>query len=386
MQPTETKPLNNLDIIVNSKVGTLDSQTTSDDIRHDYDMIVFCHLRWDFVYQRPQHLISRFAGYLKILFVEEPLPRSEPDSSIRIISSNLHVLQPNIADIQDLPQVLFGFININANPIGWFYSPSFHGVLEKISFSTIVYDCMDELSLFKGASSDLISQERILLNEAKIVFTGGKSLFESKFSLHSNIHCFPSSVDIEHFSMAKNGISIPEELDDIPSPIIGYFGVLDERIDLKLIEQTASKLPDCSFIFIGPVVKIQEEELPRLPNIHYLGIRPYALLPYFLKAFDIAMMPFELNESTKYISPTKTLEYMAAGKPIISTKIRDVVRDYTSCIRLIDNSEDFAEEIRKILDKDIIPKVHLYESILKKTSWDFTVNQMKKIINESIKK
>lgn len=354
--------------------------------KSEYDMIVFCHLRWDFVYQRPQHIISRFANYMRVLFVEEPILREEEGNSVRVINDNLHILQPNIADIEDLDGVLYNLLGSTELPIAWFYSPSFGGVMDTFSFSTIVYDCMDELSLFKGAPKKLIEQELQLLKKATVVFTGGKSLFEAKFPLHPNVHCFPSSVDMEHFSKAQNGISIPVEMESIASPVIGYYGVVDERMDLQLIEEAAKLLPECSFVFIGPVVKIQEDELPKLPNIHYLGIKSYSMLPNFLKGFDIAMMPFALNESTKYISPTKTLEYMAAGKPIISTQIKDVVRDYSGCVQLINNAQEFVMETQKILNKDVQPKTDLYESILKKTSWDTTVSKMRTILTETVKK
>lgn len=366
----------------------LPSTTTIDSIpeKAEYDMIVFCHLRWDFVYQRPQHLISRFANYMRVLFVEEPILKAEEGNSVRVINDNLHIFQPNIEQLDDLDGVLYDLLGSTEFPIAWFYSASFGGIMDTFSFKTIVYDCMDELSLFKGAPKKLIEQERQLLQKATVVFTGGKSLFEAKFPLHPNVHCFPSSVDMEHFSKAQNGISIPAEMEAITSPVIGYYGVVDERMDLQLIEEAARMLPECSFVLIGPVVKIQEDELPRLPNIHYLGIKPYSMLPNFLKGFDIAMMPFALNDSTKFISPTKTLEYMAAGKPIISTHIRDVVRDYTGCVRLINNAQEFVVEIQKILNKEVRPKENLYESILKKTSWDTTVGKMRTILKETVRK
>ncbi|MCH7408431.1 glycosyltransferase [Belliella sp. DSM 111904] len=352
----------------------------------DYDMVVFCHLRWDFVYQRPQHIISRFSHELKVLFVEEPVDRIEKGSLVFEVNPNLHVFQPNISDLTKLPDLLSKFFRINNTAIAWFYSPSFVGVLSEFLFSLVVYDCMDELSLFKGASSELIFQEKLLLSRASIVFTGGKSLFEAKSILHPNVFCFPSSVDIAHFSKAKNGISIPSELSSIPSPVIGYFGVLDERLDFELIRKTAEILPKCSFVFIGPVVKIGMEELPRLTNIHYLGIKPYTQLPYYLKGFDIAMMPFALNESTRFISPTKTLEYMSAGKPIISTAIKDVVRDYSSIVKFISSADDFAFEVKRILADEAQKMNDHYEAILKRTSWDITVSSMKSIINETIEK
>ncbi|MCL6261006.1 glycosyltransferase [Aquiflexum sp. TKW24L] len=329
--------------------------------------------------------MSRMAHDFKILFIEEPLPKAEKSNSIKVINNNLHVLQPNITDLKELSQVLSGIIGKEAEPIAWFYSPSFCGVLEEFNFSTVVYDCMDELPLFNGSSPELNDQELLLLKKSSVVFTGGKSLFEAKFPLHNNVFCFPCSVDMEHFSIATNTIGIPEDLLSITTPIIGFFGILDERIDMQLIEETARFLPEYSFVFVGPVVKIRDEDLPKLPNIHYLGIKPYSELPHFLKSFDIAMMPFALNGSTKYVSPTITLEYMAAGKPIISTKVSDVERDYSGCIRLISSSSEFASDIQKILSKEITPKVYLYDAILNKTSWDRTVNKMKAILKENVK-
>lgn len=362
------------------------TESVSSNVKTCYDLIVFCHLRWDFVYQRPQHIFSRLSSDLKILFVEEPLLEPKKSNTLFEVNPNLHVFQPNISELNELPYLLLKLFQIDNKPIGWFYSPSFCKVLEGISFSTIIYDCMDELSLFKGTPNQFIAQEIELLNKAEVVYTGGKSLFEAKSILHSNVYCFPSSVDIEHFSITGNGIVIPTDLNSIPLPIIGYMGVLDERLDLELIENTASALPECSFVFIGPIVKIKEDELPRLSNIHYLGIKPYKELPFYLKRFDIAMLPFALNDSTKFSSPTKTLEYMAAGKPIISTEITDVVRDYSHCVRFISNADGFVSQIKKLLGKKVRPVNHLYELILKRTSWNNTVDQMKSIITETLAK
>ena len=159
------------------------------------------------------------------------------------------------------------------------------------------------------------------------------------------MHCFPSSVDEAHFAHALNGIAIPDDIAQLPTPLVGYFGVIDERIDLPLLHQAALRLPQISFVMIGPLAKIEESDLPKEPNLYYLGMKSYAELPHYLKAFDIAMMPFALNDATKYISPTKTLEYMAARKPIISTKIKDVARDYSSCVSLIETADEFCEAI-----------------------------------------
>lgn len=349
----------------------------------NYDMLVFCHLRWGFVYQRPQHLISRMAKQYKILLVEEPIGFSKEEENsweLETVQQNLDVLKPKAAGIEGIAKVLHSFLSENTFEVGWFYSAWFSPLLSEFKFDKVVYDCMDELSLFKGAPSELIQQEKFLLSEADIVFTGGKSLYESKSKAHSNVHCFQSSVEREHFEKALMDIPVPDDIQKINMPIVGYFGVIDERIDLGLLHSTALARPNINFVMIGPLAKIGEEDLPREKNIHYLGMKSYKILPNYLKAFDVAMMPFALNDATKYISPTKTLEYMAAGIPIISTAIKDVVRDYSHCIPIVKDAGEFSEELDKILigSNDGLQKE--YEEILKKTSWDNTAASMDKLL------
>jgi glycosyltransferase involved in cell wall biosynthesis len=353
-----------------------------------YDMIVFSHLRWEFVYQRPQHIISRFSSTMKILFIEEPIhSQSETNSgNLIVISPTLHVLQPNVKDIEWIAVILPKYVKNKTIPIGWFYSASFSPLLEHFDFETVVYDCMDELSLFKGAPAHLINQEKYLMANADIIFTGGKSLYESKRQFHTNVYCFPSSVDEEHFAQALNGIAVADDIANLPSPIVGYYGVIDERIDLQLLQESAKKLPNISFVMIGPLAKIEDADLPKEHNIHYLGMKSYNELPSYLKAFDIAMMPFALNDATKYISPTKTLEYMAAGKPIISTKIKDVVRDYSQSISLIENADEFCDAIKSLLNlENPLAMRQEYYKVLEKTSWDATTDKMKSIIKKFAK-
>ncbi|HEX8561702.1 MAG TPA: glycosyltransferase [Flavobacterium sp.] len=364
-----------------------DSISATGSSKEGYDMVVFCHLRWEFVYQRPQHIISRLAKNFKILLIEEPIPHSPEEANtgnLHKISENLHILQPKTASIAEIKNVLPQFVSDTSINIGWFYSPSFVSLLPEFNFGTIIYDCMDELTLFKGAPAELLEQEKFLISNADIIFTGGKSLYESKKQLHDHVYCFPSSVDQEHFAKALNGVSIPDDIANIPSPIVGYFGVIDERIDLQLLEQTAKINPEVSFVMIGPLAKIGDHDLPRLENIHYLGMKSYNVLPNYLKAFSVAMMPFALNDATKFISPTKTLEYIAAGKPIISTAIKDVVRDYSHCVSIVDSAENFTEAIDKALGKtDKLALDADYREILEKTSWNNTVSQMSQIISKT---
>ena len=296
-------------------------------------------------------------------------------------SSHVTVFQPGAKSMAGLGSELVCFLGTDTVEKAWFYSPAFVSILDAINFDLVIYDCMDELTLFRNASSELVVQEKKLMRWADVVFTGGKSLYEAKKKLHSNVYCFPSSVDTAHFLKAQNGIAIPEDISSIKGPIAGYHGVIDERIDLDLIRETALQNQDVHFVFIGPLAKISAEELPVAHNIHFLGMRTYEQLPNYLKRFDIAIMPFALNESTRFISPTKTLEYMAAGKPVISTRIEDVVKDYSECIELVSNPAEFSEKIRNILDSGKRNRFMEYTHILKKTSWQQTVTSMQNILN-----
>lgn len=343
-----------------------------------YDMIVFSHLRWDFVYQRPQHLISRIAKHYKILFVEEPIPTKNSDENgldLEFISPNLSVVKPRVSSILQIPKILRR-LNIEEIKIAWFYSPAFMEVLHCIPAQHVVYDCMDELSLFKGAPLIIKEQEEELIKIADLIMTGGVSLYEEKSKYSPYVYCFPSSVDYQHFSKSKKDLKIPEDIQSIEKPIIGYIGVIDERIDMDLLKQTAELLPHHHFVMIGPVVKIDKKDLAQAENIHYLGMKSYDVLPNYLKAFDIAMMPFSLNDATKFISPTKTLEYMAADLPIISTAIKDVVRTYKDCVQIIHSPQSFKQAIENHFSTENSNFKDKYKEILQKTSWDNTASEM----------
>jgi glycosyltransferase involved in cell wall biosynthesis len=363
----------------------------------EFDLVVFSHLRWEFVTQRPQHLINRLGEGRKVLFLEEPIeyePQEEGTAKIVKVNKNITVLQPKVArevfikNASILVSEQMRKLKMKKDIVLWFYSPMFVDVTKFLSYKAIVYDCMDELSLFRGAPKELVDNEKKLLNIVDVVFTGGKSLYESKKKRHSNVHCFPSSVEKHHFAKALDAKTlIPQDIKAIQKPVVGYYGVIDERIDLELIEKAATLRPEVSFVMIGPVVKINEEDLPRRNNIHYLGSKPYETLPNYLKAFDIAFMPFALNDATKFISPTKTLEFMAAGKPIISTPIFDVVRDYSEAVAIIHSANELTAAVDNYIAENIKEKqsrLKLYTAILAKTSWDNTAKQMKKLIQSTL--
>jgi glycosyltransferase involved in cell wall biosynthesis len=248
--------------------------------------------------------------------------------------------------------------------------------------AAVVYDCMDELSTFLGAPPELLHLESELLSRADLVFTGGQSLYEAKKDRHPSVHAFPSSVDAAHFATAKNGSPEPADQASIPSPRIGFFGVVDERLDRELLAGVADARPSLQFVIVGPVVKIDEKTLPRRPNLHWLGQRTYAELPGYLAGWQVAMMPFAMNEATRYISPTKTLEYLAAGKPIVSTPIRDVVSPYgeSGIVHIADTVEGFAEAIDAALLEPEAPRLARSRTILAQTSWDRTQGRMAALI------
>jgi UDP-galactopyranose mutase len=303
------------------------------------DLVCLSHLRWNFVYQRPQHLLTRCAKKRRVFVIEEPIFDSDQDAKLDIIQheSGVWVVVPHLPENltesainsiqQRLIDQLFAEVQIH-NYILWYYTPMAMAFTRHLEPLVTVYDCMDELSLFAGAPPSLKACEAELFKRAELVFTGGQSLYEVKRNQHPNVYAFPSSIDKAHFAQARNFKADPLDQADIPHPRLGFFGVIDERMDLELLALLAEAKPNWHLVIIGPVVKIDPAILPRHKNIHYLGGKNYQELPDYIAGWDVALLPFARNESTRFISPTKTPEYLAAGKPVVSTSIRDVVNPY----------------------------------------------------------
>jgi UDP-galactopyranose mutase len=268
----------------------------------------------------------------------------------------------------------------------WFYTPMMLPFMDTLEPAAVIYDCMDELSMFKGAPPELLPREAKLFERADLVFTGGQSLYEAKRDRHPSVHAFPSSIDVAHFEQALSVENEPADQKDIPHPRIGFCGVIDERTDIELLAQIADLRPDWQFVMIGPVVKIDENDLPRRSNIHYLGGKDYKDLPSYIGGWDVAMMPFALNDSTKFISPTKTPEYLAAGRPVVSTPIRDVVRPYgeKGLVHIASTAEEFINAIETALNEDADSRRALAREHLSTMSWDKTQRAMAELIGEVI--
>lgn len=268
----------------------------------------------------------------------------------------------------------------------WYYTPMARNFTRDLDPGVVVYDCMDELSAFRGAPPGLHAAEAELFEAADLVFTGGRSLYETKQNRHPSVHCFPSSIDFKHFSKARRHPSEPEEQAGIAHPKLGFAGVIDERMDLDLIRAVAESRPEWQLVMIGPVMKISEDDLPRLANIHYLGARSYGDLPAYMSGWDVGLLPFALNDSTKFISPTKTPEYLAAGLPVVSTPITDVVRPYGES-RLAHIAATPAEFIAAV-EQCLVPKtaeadrqrLQAVDDFLALSSWDRTWSDMRSLI------
>jgi glycosyltransferase involved in cell wall biosynthesis len=271
------------------------------------------------------------------------------------------------------------------NPVQWFYDPmavtAFGGQMGEV---LTVYDCMDELSKFRGAPPEIIERERELLARADVVFTGGRKLFEAKRRFHNNCHYYGCGVDAKHFGRARAAsTAVPEEMTTLKKPILGFFGVMDERMDYELLGRLAEAEPSWSIVIIGPAIKIEAAALPRRPNLHWLGQRAYADLPAFCKAFDVCLMPFALNEATEFINPTKALEYMATGRPIISTAVPDVVRNFGSVVRIASGKEDFVAGCREALDQPDYGAIGRGLEMAAALSWERIVDQLEGHLREA---
>ncbi|HEX3878710.1 MAG TPA: FAD-dependent oxidoreductase [Bryobacteraceae bacterium] len=361
-------------------------------------IIAFSHLRWDFVYQRPQHLLSRLAKTHKVYFIEEPVfdehrkewEYSEPGPNVTVCRPKTPCTAPGFHDEQMryLQPMLSQLIAEHGTSgyILWFYTPMAIRLADGLKPRAVIYDCMDELSGFLGAPPELTQREQELLDRADLVFTGGPSLYRAKKERHRAVHCFPSSVDAAHFAKAKDA-EPPKDQASLSHPQLGFFGVLDERLDLKLLESLATSHPEWQIVMVGPVVKIDNKSLPQAPNLHYLGQRSYAELPAYVSGWDVCLLPFARNASTKFISPTKTLEYMAAEKMIVSTPITDVAEPYGDIVYLGATAEEFITACELALaagaDERQARTLRMKE-VLKNTSWDRTVAAMEELIAETI--
>ncbi|HEY0603012.1 MAG TPA: glycosyltransferase [Herpetosiphonaceae bacterium] len=367
-------------------------------------LLCLSHLNWDHVWQRPQQLMSRFVGSCRVIYVDPPeiQPGSEPPWLQERPGTDLvSVLRPIFsADLLDpaghayrsmwlrlLPEVLD---LAGPDTILWVFSPlaDYLVAAAQQQVKLAVYDCMDDLSSFKDGTAEMRVREAHLLTLADLVFTGGRSMYEARRDRHERVYCFASGVDVQHYAPEHVVPLTPAAIASIPQPRLGYFGVLDERIDWQLIATIAEQRLDWQWVLIGPTAKVDPAELPQAPNIHYLGQQPYAELPGLLQSFDLAVMPFALNDATRFISPTKTLEYLAGGKLVISTSVQDVVATYQDLVSIADGAEAWIAEIERLLNVPESERAARRQQVLpllERGSWDGIAMQMWTLMQERLR-
>ncbi|WP_138993431.1 glycosyltransferase [Larkinella sp. C7] len=369
------------------------STTSARDIT---DLLCFSHLRWNFVYQRPQHLMSRASQQYRVWYWEEPVCDDHAWLEVRPVNPHLHVLVPHLppgltAEAgHELQRQWLNNLRVQhriIDFISWYYTPMALAFTDQLRPRLTLYDCMDELSAFHGAPPALREREEELMHRAGLVFTGGYSLFEAKQQRHRSVHAFPSSIDNPHFAQARQGLADPADHAGIAYPRAGYSGVIDERLDLTLLRELASRQPDWQFILLGPVVKIDPATLPQGPNLHYLGMKPYEALPAYFSNWQVALLPFARNEATRFISPTKTPEYLAAGLPVVSTPIRDVVTTYGDYapVWIADTVWGFEQAMAEALQEQAESDWAPIDAHLQQQSWDLTWASMNGLIKNQLK-
>lgn len=367
-----------------------------------FTLLCISHLNWDHVWQRPQHLMSRFSQHCRVIYVDPPELVAGVEQSYlqeRDGAYGVRVVRPIFPDelldtpghsfrelwLRMLPTVLQ---EAGDNVLLWIFSPLFDYLVEAAHdyVQLTVYDCMDDLASFRGGSDTMRQREAQLLSLVDLVFTGGRSMYEARKDRHARVYCFPSGVDVEHYrQVADPTTQIPAVVANLPQPRLGYFGVLDERIDWELIAAIAEQRPDWHWVMVGPTAKIEQDDLPTGPNIHYLGQQSYADLPAFLKSFDLATMPFALNDATRFISPTKTLEYLAGGKDVISSSVPDVVASYKGIVTVVDGVESWIAAIEHLINASSLERAarqQRAQPLLEEGSWDGIAARMWTIMHE----
>lgn len=372
----------------------------------EYGIIVHCHLRWDFVWQRPQHVMSRLSRFHPILFLEDaaPLPdeeKNQPRMQITHVSESLIVarplLSPRTGDAQKDAEIdktngtawqrlldtlvhSLGWKNL----VHWFYTPMAapaRGIYDPVA---VCYDCMDELANFKGAPEGLKQKEADLMAAADVVFTGGPSMYQARRDKHANVHLFNSGVDVEHFGKAlAEETAVPTDI-ALLHPVLLYYGVIDERMGWNNLAALADTHPDWSVVLVGPLAKITDADLLKRPNLVYTGQRGYDDLPGYLKGCDVALVPFALSDATRFLSPTKTLEYFAARKPVVSTPILDIVEHYADAARIAATPSEFVRQCEAALAEDNTARLDAGERHARSQTWDKIVERMRDLLDEAV--
>jgi glycosyltransferase involved in cell wall biosynthesis len=357
----------------------------------DADLVVLSHLRWDWVWQRPQHLISRLGKGRRTWFVEEPVAAEVSEPRLRVVDAGpvtrVWLEMPESGFVPEFRDTASGaYEPLLKELLGdaprdvWLYAPTALPLAEALEPRLLAYDVMDDLASFADAPPEMRLRMRRALDIADIAFAGGRSLHRSASSVRGSdaTHLFPSGVDADHYATSRD-LRTPHQ-----RPVAGYVGVLDERLDLQLVAELAAALPDWDIQMVGPVTKIDPATLPQGDNITYPGMKKYDELPGVMAGFDVALMPFAMNDATKSISPTKTLEYLAAGLPVVSTRVPDVVADWSGVVHLADTGAEFAEACRHVVQHSLADRDARVAPLRAKHEWDSIAAGMRQLLERAL--
>ncbi len=377
----------------------------------EYGIIVHCHLRWDFVWQRPQHIMSRLSKSHPILFLEDyaPLPPGpdsdgQPRFDIKHVSDTLTVARPlfvphikgdtagNLEVDKRNGEAWLRLLNTTVHGLGWknvvhwFYTPMASGARTMYDPVAVAYDCMDELANFKNAPKNIKQRELDLMDAADLIFTGGPSMYQARKDNYPNVYQFNSGVDVEHFRKAQaSETEIPADIAHLPHPVLLYYGVIDERMGWDNLAAVADAHPEWSIVMVGPLAKIGEADLLRRPNIYYTGQRGYDDLPGYLKGSHVTLVPFALSDATRFLSPTKTLEYFAAEKPVVSTPIQDIVTFYPDAARIAETPAEFVRACEAALaESETAERIAAGVRHAEAQTWDAIVAQMRDLLDNAV--
>jgi len=372
-------------------------------------LIVFSHIRWNCIYQRPQNLMSRLAYHYRVLFIEEPIYEQTvsryPTLEYSCQGPNIEVLTPrtgvptagfNQQQASILAPLLEEYLLANCieDYAIWFYTPMAYSFIDYLQPKAVIYDCTEIDSERDEDSMEWREMEEALVDHADTIFTSGPSLYDSKRDIHPNVHCLPNAVDMVHFSPERllqtshSSTDVAQLQEKIGFPRLGFFGVIDERIDFDLLAKVAEARPDWNIVMLGPIKNVNESELPKYPNIHWLGMHSYERLPYFLATWDVCFLPYIVNDLTGFINPCQTLEYMAAEKPVVSTAIPDIAAMYEDVAHFVHTPKQFIEQCETLLSHTAVERSALVSGMLTavwRMSWDNAVESVRRELDQHLR-
>lgn len=364
-----------------------------------------------------QHLMTRLASHFPVFYIEPPAdllfllrnPKFLKNFFRNRDCALLKKLTPIIFPFENrlrwlkkinqkilLVQIKF-FIKGNSHRpyILWLFSPKDFYLIKYLSEKLLYFHITDDYASFPnkaglGSRSQVIYQENRILEKANRVFVTSKYLADAKSRWLSKLTVIPNVADSKHFEKAKiPDLPIPADIVCIKKPVVGFIGAIDNyKVDFDLIRYCAQKNPKISFVLIGPVGKADNttrDSLPQEDNIHYLGEKTYEQLPNYIKAFNVCLIPYRITNYTKACFPLKLFEYLAAGKPVVSTNLPAVI-NYPGVVLIGKDPQYFNRLIIKALQEASQEMIKARQRIAKINSWDQRIEEIKSIITKDVAK